>query len=71
MACIEITGLIDNGLTNVERIMTAGPSGEAVGLKMDSPSAVQHWINSVDQIRCRCFMNEPEVWVPKASLSDR
>lgn len=70
MACIEQSGMCDGALTNVERIMAHGPSGEAVGLKMDSAVAVNRWIDSVDEIRCRCFMTEPEIWVPRGTLSD-
>lgn len=71
MACIETSGMAAGCLSNVERIMTASPQGEAVGLRMDSASAVRNWIDTIDRIRCRCFMNEPEIWVPKGSLSDR
>lgn len=70
MACIETSGLVEGGLTNVERIMTAVPSGEAVGLNMTNPAIVDNWMKSVDSIRCRCFMNEPDFWVPKQSLAD-
>ncbi|MHB0916013.1 MAG: hypothetical protein ACYC5A_02225 [Thermoleophilia bacterium] len=70
MSCIEMTGTVDGALTNVERIMTAGPSGEAVGLNMTSTDAVDKWMESVDSVRCRCFMQEATVWVPRGSLAD-
>lgn len=70
MACIEMSGMCEGGLSNVERIMTAGPSGEAVGLNLGNPRAVEHWMSSVDSIRCRCFMNSTEVWVPQNAVSD-
>jgi len=69
MACIEMSGMSSDGsLTNVERIMAASPSGEAVGLGLNSPGAVEDWMRTVDSIRCRCFMDDSEVWVPKSSV---
>lgn len=70
MSCIEMSGIVEGALTNVERIMTLGPSGEAVGLNLTSADAVDKWMNSVDSVRCRCFMQDATVWVPRSSMAD-
>lgn len=70
MSCIEMSGIAEGALTNVERIMTVGPSGEAVGLNMSSTDAVDKWMESVDSVRCRCFMQDATVYVPKGSVAD-